>query len=169
MIPRGGPIPSSGLDADLTGYVDRLMVASHPRVRLQMHLLIFLLEHATLVFPAPGHGGMRRFSSLSSGQQVAVLDGWAASQIFLRRLVFLSLRSIFTLGYFAHPPVLRRLGLAPLAIDTPVCEADLLYPRIGSLPESIGYSRADLTGIPDRGEPLDRNGLPHPAYLEGAP
>lgn len=169
MIPRGGPIPSSGLDADLTGYVDRLMDASHPRVRWRMHLLIFLVEHATLVFPAPGHGGFKRFSKLSAGQQVALLDAWATSQIFLRRLVFVSLRSMFTLGYFAHPPVLRQLGLAPLAIATPVCEADLLYPRIGARPESISYTPADLAPRPGEGEPLALDGPLHPAYADPAP
>ena len=28
MYPAGGPIPSSGLDADLPGYIERLMAAS---------------------------------------------------------------------------------------------------------------------------------------------
>ena len=111
MFPPGGAIPESGLDADIPRYVDRLILASHPRIRLLMHLLIFLVEHATLIFPAPGRGGMRRFSALEADQQVAVLDAWSNSSLFLRRLAFVSLRSILTMGYFNYPPVMRRLGV----------------------------------------------------------
>ena len=63
-FPAGGEIPPSGLDADLPGYTDRLLAAAHPRMRLLMHLLFFLVEHATLFFPAPGRRGWRRFSAL---------------------------------------------------------------------------------------------------------
>ena len=80
-FPPGGAIPESGLDADIPGYVDRLILASHPRIRLLIHLLIFLVEHATLIFPAPGRGGMRRFSALKGDQQVAVLDAWSNSSL----------------------------------------------------------------------------------------
>jgi len=167
-FPPGGAIPFSGVEADLPGYTDRLLTASHPRIRLAMHALFFLVEHATIFFPAPGGGGHRRFSSLGREQQVAALEGWEHSGMYLRRVVFTSLRSILTLAYFAHPPVLRRLGLAPLAIDTPICEADLLYPPIGGKPEAIRYTRADLTPIPDPGIPLDLDGPIHPAYAEDA-
>jgi hypothetical protein len=165
MYPSGGTIPSSGLDADLPSYIDRLMMASRPQTRRLMHLLFILMEHATLFFPAPGRGGMRRFSALESEQRVAVLDGWAESALFVRRLVFTSLRAVLTLGYFAHPPVVRTLGLAPPAIDSPICEADLLYPRIGEHPESIQRTRSDLTP-PSAGVPLASDGPLHDAFTE---
>ena len=79
------------------------MAAAHPRIRLLMHLLFFLIEHATLFFPAPGRGGRRRFSSLALEQRAAVLEGWRTSRLFPRRLVFASLRAILTMGYFALP------------------------------------------------------------------
>jgi hypothetical protein len=161
MYPPGGAIEASGGDADLPGYFDRLLAASHPRQRLLMRLLFFLVEHATLFFPAPGRGGRRRFSSLDTEQQVAALDGWAESRLFARRLVFTSLRALCTLGYFAHPPVLRQLSLAPWAIDPPVCEADLLYPPIGAAPAAI--RRRALTP-PSDGTPLDPDGPLHPAF-----
>jgi hypothetical protein len=167
MYPPGGAIPPSGLDADIPGYVDRLMAASHPRVRWLMHLLVFTVEHGTLVFWAPGYTGWRRFSSLTSGQQVAVLDAWARSPLFFRRLVFTSLRSLCTLGYFAHPPVQRQLGVAPLAIETPVCEADLLYPPIGRLPEAIAHRPSDVSAPLDHAEPLRLDGPLHSPLAEG--
>ncbi len=168
MFPAGGAIPESGLEADVPGYVDRLIAASHPRIRLLMHLLIFLVEHATLIFPAKGRGGMRRFSSLRGDQQVAVLDAWSDSSLFLRRLAFVSLRSMLTMGYFNYPPVARRLGVAPLAIEPPVCEADLLYPAVGALPASIRYTQADVNAPIDAGVPLALDAPLHPAFAEDA-
>ncbi len=165
-FPPGGAIEPSGSDADVAGYLDRMLDVSQPRIRLQIHLLLFLVEHATLFFPAPGWDGFRRYSSLSFDQRVAALDGWAESRIFVRRLVFTSLRALFTLAYFAHPPVLRQLRLAPYAIESPVCEADLLYPRIGALPETIAYTSDDLSK--SDGVPIDLDGPLHPAYAERA-
>jgi hypothetical protein len=166
-FPAGGGIPPSGLDADLPGYTDRLMVAAHPRMRGLMHLLFFLIEHATLCFPAPGRGGRRRFSGLDLEQRAAVLEGWRTSSLFPRRLVFGSLRAILTMGYFAYPPVLRQLGLAPYEIRTPICEADLWYPRIGASRASIRLTPADLTA-PSDGTPIALDAPLHPAYREGA-
>jgi hypothetical protein len=168
MYPAGGPIPSSGLDADLPGYLERLMAASRLHTRILLHLLFFLVEHGTLLFPTPGRGGMRRFSSQDIEHRVAALDSWAESRLFFRRVVFTSLRAVLTMGYFAHPPVVRRLGLAPLAIDSPICEADLLYPRIGERPESIGKTAADLTA-PSEGIPLPQDGPLHPGFAEPRP
>ena len=165
MFPEGGAIPSSGLDANLPGYLERFLLAADQKTRLRIHLLIYLFEHATLIFPAPGRRGMRRFSSLEIKQQVAVLDDWESSRFFVRRLVFTSLRALWTMGYFAHPGVVRSLRLAPLAIDSPICEADLLYPRIGRHPDSIRMTDADLTA-PSCGEPLEILGPVHPTYAE---
>jgi hypothetical protein len=167
-FPPGGGIAPSGLDADLPGYTDRLMAAAHPRMRLLMHLLFFLIEHATLFFPAPGPGGHRRFSALGVEQRAAALEGWRTSRLFPRRLVFASLRAILTMGYFAYPAVLRQLGLAPYEIRTPICEADLWYPRIGASRASIRLTEADLTP-PSDGTPIPLDAPLHPAYREGAP
>jgi hypothetical protein len=165
MFPDGGAIPVSGSDADIPRYLERFMMAADPKTRLAIHLLIFLVEHATLVFPAPGRRGMRRFSSLDVDQRIASLDGWEKSSLFARRLVFTSLRALWTMGYFAHPRVVLSLRLAPLAIDSPIREADLLYPRIGKHPDSICITDADLTP-PSRAEPLEVHGRLHPAYSE---
>jgi hypothetical protein len=166
-FPAGGGIPPSGLDADLPGYTDRLMAAAHPRVRFLMHLLFFLLEHATLCFPAPGRAGRRRFSSLGLEQRTAALEGWRTSRLFPRRLVFASLRAILTMGYFAHPAVLRQLGLAPYEVRTPICDVDLWYPRVGASRASIRLGPADLTP-PSDGTPIPLAAPLHPAYREGA-
>jgi hypothetical protein len=154
MFPPGGAIAESGREADVAGYVDRLVAASQPRQRTLMRALFFLFEHATLLFPAPGGlGGLRRFSSLPPAQRQVVLERWRTSRLFARRLCFTSLRALCTLGYFASPGVLRALRLAPFAIETPVCEADLWYPPIGASRASLRLGPADLTP-PSSGVPL---------------
>src|SRR5262245_1880623 len=160
-FPAGGGIPASGLDADLPGYTDRLMAAGQPRLRILLHLLFFLIEHATLLFPAPGPGGRRRFSALSLEQRAAALGGWRSSRLFARRLVFASLRAILTMGYFGHPAVLRSLGLAPYEIRTPIRDVDLWYPRIGASRASIRLTPADLTA-PSDGTPIPLDAPLHP-------
>ena len=158
VFPPGGAIACSGLDARIPAYVDGLMAHAHPRSRRLMRLLFFLFEHGTLVFPAPGGlRGCRRFSSLDLEWRIAVLEDWAGSRLSARRLAFGNLRGIVTLGYFAHPPVLRQLGLAPWAIDPPVGEADLLYPRVGAHPDTIPWTRADLTPA-SAATPIDLEG-----------
>jgi hypothetical protein len=147
LFPAGGPVPPSGREAGVAAYVDRLVEASHPRQRWLMRALFVLVEHGTLLFPAPGlPSGWRRFSSLRPVQRVAVLEAWRRSGWFVRRLVFTSLRAICTMAYFSDPAVLRPLRLAPYAIDTPVVEADLWYPRVGEDRSSIRWTPSDLTG-----------------------
>jgi hypothetical protein len=168
LFPRGGAIEWSGAEASIPGYVDRLVAASQPRTRLLMRLLFFLVEHGTLLFPAPGGvSGLRRFSSLDPARRIAVLDGWAGSRLFPRRLVFTSLRALATFGYFAYPPVLRALRLTPWEIDPPICEADLLYPRIGARSDSIALTREELSAPADA-VPLALGGSVAPDRRKGA-
>ncbi len=167
LFPPGGAIPESGAEAGVAAYVDRFVGASQPRMRRLMRMLFFLVEQVTFLLPAPGRGGMRRFSSLSLIQRQAVIEAWSSSRFFARRLVFSSLRAILTMGYLNAPAVMRRLRVAPYAFETPICEADLLYPPIGRGPESSRYTRADLTP-PSDGQPIDLDGPLLPAYREDA-
>jgi hypothetical protein len=168
LYPAGGPVPPSGSEAGIPEYVDRYLGAVPARVRLLMRLLFMLVEQATILFPGPGRGGRRRFSSLGPRQQVAALEGWQRSRYFPRRLVFTSLRAVLTMGYFAAPAVLRELRLAPYAIRSPIADADLLYPPIGLGPQAIAYRPGDRTPASD-GTPLDLDGPLHPDYAEHAP
>lgn len=165
LFPPGGAVRPSGLEAGIPRYVDRYLGQVPGHLRFLMRCLFLLFEHGTLGVRAPGARGWRRFSALSHDQRVAVLERWRRSPWIPARLVFTSLRAILTLGYFASPAVLRELRLAPYAIETPVCEADLLYPPIGRGPEAIRYTRADLTP-PSAGHPLDLDGPLHPDYAE---
>jgi hypothetical protein len=166
LFPPGGAIPDSGREADVAGYLDGLVAATHPRQRALMRSLFFLFEHATLFFPAPGlPRGLRRFSSLDGAQREAVLEAWRTSRFFPRRLVFTSLRALCTLGYFASPGVLRALHLAPFAIETPVCEADLWYPPIGAS-RAVLAQRPPMLTPPSSGVPLGTDAPLLAAYAE---
>jgi hypothetical protein len=134
-FPRGGAVPQSGLDADVVGHVDRFLGAQARRNRWLMRLLFIVVEHGTIVFPPGRPGRRRRFSALSPAQQVAYLEGWRTSRIFFRRLVFTSLRAVLTMGYLAHPAVLRELGLSPRPVESAPCAADGLWPPIGAAPQ----------------------------------
>jgi hypothetical protein len=162
MFPPGGEIPESGVEAGIPVYVDGYLTALPTRQRLLIRALFLLMEQATLLFPAPGWGGWRRFSALAPEQRAAVLDGWRGSRLFPRRLVFLALRSILTMGYFSCPSVLRAMELAPLDIETPVVEADLLYPRAGRPKAEIVFGPGDLSeSLPG---PLPVDAALHPDY-----
>jgi hypothetical protein len=160
--PPGGAIGPSGLDARIPEHVDRFFVAQPPSQQKLMRFLFFLIEHATIVFPPEGYAGTRRFSGLSPEQQVEYLRGWQRSRLFPRRLAFTSLRAILTMGYFADPAVLRELGLAPRAVQTPTIEADGLWPAIGQS-RSKTASQVVSTAA-GRAEPLGPTGELHPDY-----
>ena len=166
-FPRGGAVEPSGGDAQIPLYLDGYLALVPSGLRRLVRLLLFLVEHATLVFPASGPRGMRRMSSLSPEVQAAYLRGWEHSRLALRRLVFTSLRSLLGMAYFADPAVLRALNLAPQQISRPVGEADLLWPPVGEPSGSIRFSPADRTP-PSDGTPLDPRGPLHPSFREGA-
>ena len=166
VFPSGGAIPLSGTEAGALDHVDRFLGGIAPRSRVLIRLLFFLIEHATLFFPAPGWNGIRRFTALSLEQRQAVLDGWGRSRSAARRTIFQSLRAILTMAYFGCPGVLRAIGLAPLAIETPVVDADLLYPPIGQPRTAIRFGVADRDRPWPPTAPLDPHGPLDPAYEE---
>lgn len=161
-FPPGGAIPLSGRDADLPGYADSFLLSLPSHLRLQVRAMFLLFEQATIFFPGKGRGGRRRFSALSPEQRIQALESWAHSGLFLRRLAFTALRAVLTMGYLGHPVAMRAVHLAPYDFPSPVCEADLLYPRIGAHPDTIRLGRADLC-VSD-GTPIDLEGPVHPDY-----
>jgi len=162
-FPPGGSIPISGREADIAGRMDRMLSAFPTRQRGLIRALFMLVEQATLFFPAPGAGGFRRFSALRAEQRAGALAGWRESRFFARQLVFGALRALLTMAYLEHPAVVRHLGLAPYELESPICEADRLYPPIGKRPEENPLRAEELTP-PSRGVPIDLAGPLHPHY-----
>jgi hypothetical protein len=155
LFPAGGAMPLGGEEANLPIYADRYLAQLPPAQRRLIRALFLLFEQSTLFFPARGVGAFRRFSSMTPEQRETVFRGWEGSSLYLRRTAFVALKAVLIMGYFGHPDSLRHLGLERFEFETPICEADLLYPAIGKLPASIRYRRDDLTP-PSDGTPLTR-------------
>lgn len=101
LFPPGGPIPLSGTETGLVAYVDRYLRGLPALPRLLGRLLFHSIEHAPWVF-----GPRRaRFTRLSPQERAAALDQMARSSIYFRRVSFLSMRAMLTMGYLAHPGV----------------------------------------------------------------
>lgn len=107
LFPPGGPIPLSGTDAGVVRYIDRYLGRVPASQRRLMRLLFQAVEHSPALF-----GPTRaRFTRLTATDRVAVLEAMSRSRIYFRRVMFLSLRLMLTMGYLAHPEVARRIGV----------------------------------------------------------
>ena len=153
IYPRGGAIAASGDSARVALHADRFVAAQGQGNRFLMRLLFVAVEHGTLLFPTHGPGGWRRFTSLGPDQQLAYLEGWRQSELAPRRLVFMSLRAILTMGYFADPEVLRGLGLSPRELPHVEHATDDLWPAVGAHPRTIGSRRNAARGRAAEGAP----------------
>lgn len=145
----GGQLARAGHEVDVPVAVDRHLQALSPEKRREIRALLLLFEHATLLFPARGVGGFRRFSSLSDAQRAQVLEGWATSGLYLRRALFSALKGVVVLAYVSDDANRGALHVAPFEITSPIIEADLLYPPIGSSGDDIAYGPDDLTDVHD--------------------
>ena len=165
--PRGGAIPPSGLDASVPLHVDRFVAAQRPGTRLLMRLL-FVLSSTRACCSRPAVAAASGASPRSTtGSRSSTCAAGSAARCCRAGWCSWSLRAILTMGYFADPGVLRALGLAPRRVATPVCEADLLWPRIGELPATIRHRPGDVTQ-PAAAVPLGFAGALHPDYEERA-
>jgi hypothetical protein len=168
MFPSKVGLAVTGLEAQLPHYIDRHLAALPRAQRWQIRALFMLCEHGTLFLPAREPGGRQRFSSLSAASRVSVLERMSGHAHPWVRLVFTALRGVLVLGYLGHPANLHALGLAPFEIEPAVSDAELLFPRVGGLVSSIGFSQADKTDDVAQSAaraPLDPlSGPRHPAY-----
>lgn len=169
LFPPGGPVPPSGAEAGVVPWCDRWLGVLPADTRRLVRLLLVVGEHGTLLFPAPGWDGARRFSALDPARRARALEGWRQSRWFARRLVFTSLRAIVTQAYFADPTVLRTLSLAPREIRPPRHVADALYPPIGRPLRDVALREQDVEvrgplDRPPAEDPLGTEGPLHPAY-----
>jgi hypothetical protein len=163
LFPGGAGLSVAGVDARLPHYVDRHLAALPRGKRMQIRALLGVFEHLTLILPGDGPGGRRRFSKLSAASRSSVLARLSNHSNELVRTLFMALRAVLVLGYLGHPANLRDLGVAPFEIEPGVSDAELLFPRIGGLVSSIGFTEEDRTDPAALG-PLDPHGPRHRAY-----
>lgn len=106
LFPSGGPIPVSGTEAGLVSYMDAYARRTPPHMRILIRLLFLFIEHGPWIF-----GPRRvRFTRLRPEERVAALADMASSSIYFRRVSFLSIRTMLSMGYLANPAVARRIG-----------------------------------------------------------
>jgi hypothetical protein len=107
MFPSGGAIPLSGTEAGLVGYMDRYVGRMPNPSRAFCRLLLQFLEHGPWLF-----GPRRaRFTRMSLAERLAALDDMRTSSIYFRRIAFLSMRTMLTMGYLANGEVARSMRM----------------------------------------------------------
>jgi hypothetical protein len=109
LFPEGGSISLSGSQAGLVHYFDASYVELPRNKRMLLSLLFVFTEYAPWIF-GPERG---RFSRLSPAARARAMNAMAESPIYFRRICFLSMRGILTMGYLANDQVARQIGAAP--------------------------------------------------------
>ena len=131
MFPAGGPIPLSGTEAGLVAYVDRYVARAPGAMRPLMRLLFQFIEHSPWIF-----GPRRaRFTHLSQAARSAAFSSMAQSRVYFRRVAFLSLRTMLSMGYLANEHVARTIGCTGCA--TPFEQAAAARSASGGEPRPV--------------------------------
>lgn len=107
LFPPGGPIPLSGTQAGVVAYFDRYVSRLPPQQGVLIRLLLWFVEHGPWVFgPRPV-----RFTSLKERDRLRVMEAMRTSPIYFRRIAFLSMRTVLTMGYLANADVARAMRM----------------------------------------------------------
>lgn len=107
LFPPGGPIPLSGTDAGLVPYMDHSIRRLPRAAAFLLRLLFVFIEHGPWIFGPR----LARFTRLRPEERVRALRGMATSRIYFRRVAFLSIRTMLSMGYLANEAVARRIGI----------------------------------------------------------
>ena len=100
FFPHGGALPSAE-EAGVVAYLDKMFPQLPKQQQILIRLLFVLIEHGPLIFgPLKG-----RTTRLSQEDRIKYFRSWEESSIYFRRLAFLSLRSLITIGYFSSQKV----------------------------------------------------------------
>ena len=107
LFPVGGSLPSAA-EAGVVEYVDRFMRDLPSRHRILVRLLFVFIEHGSMIF-GPVH---RRLTRQDLVERIMTFKSWEYSNLYFRRLSFLSLRTMLTFAYFGDARVLSELQSA---------------------------------------------------------
>jgi hypothetical protein len=116
LFPPGGPIPLSGTDAGIVRYMDRHLTRLPRPTAILVRLLFVLIEHGPWIFGPR----LARFTRLRPEERIRSLRAMATSRLYFRRVAFLSLRTILSMGYLANEAVARRIGIPSKALPASV-------------------------------------------------
>jgi hypothetical protein len=109
MFPPCGPIPISGTEAGLVLYMEESLRCLPKQSLALVRLLFVFIEHGPWIF-----GPLRpRFTKLSREARIDALARMGKSSLYIRRVAFLSMRTMLSMGYFANDVVIASIGCTP--------------------------------------------------------
>jgi len=109
LLPAGGAIPLSGIDAGVVDYFDDVMARIPPTTRFLLRALLQFVERSPLLY-----GPFRKpVTKLGLAERRKVLFGLMNSRLYLLRTAFLGLRTVLTIAYFGNEEVNRTVGATP--------------------------------------------------------
>ncbi len=109
LLPAGGAIPVSGLDAGVVDYFDDMLSKVPPMTRVLLRGLLQLVEHSPTVY-----GPLKRpVTRLGAEDRRKVIARLMVSRSYLVRTAFLGLRTVLTIAYFGNEQVVRSVGATP--------------------------------------------------------
>jgi hypothetical protein len=107
LLPAGGAISLSGVDAGVVAYFDQLIARVPATTRVLLRVLIGFVEYSPWMF-GPFKAQMTR---LSLADRMKVIQGLSESRIYLLRTAFVALRTVLTIAYFGNAEVNRSIGV----------------------------------------------------------
>jgi choline dehydrogenase-like flavoprotein len=122
VFPRDATDIPDGVDADIVGYLDRLLHASLPFERNQIRALLQLFNGGFAVW------AMNPTASLVGASIAEVTDylrSWEESNVYARRMAFEGLRSLMMMAWFGSDRVNEVLGILTADdVDAPMTVFD---------------------------------------------
>ncbi len=132
-FPRDTSEIPDGIEADVVGYVDRLLHQSLPFERAQIRALLQLFDKGFTVWSASPRA---RLATSSVDEVADYLRTWEESSMYARRMALEGLRSLLLMGWFGSDRVSEVLGVLEADdLDAPLREEPV--------PEAV---RAELDG-----------------------
>ena len=107
LLPPGGAIALSGLEAGVVPYFERMVGRVPATTRVLLRALIRFVEFSPWMF-GPFKARMTR---LAVADRVKVIRALSESRVYLLRTSFVAMRACLTIAYFGHAGVNRAMGL----------------------------------------------------------
>jgi len=82
---------------DVAAKLDGIVLGWDADLRRQLRFALRVIEHGTYLFDLQ----RKRFTKLTVDEQDRYLAGWAASTLGARRVAFLAMKALVSLGYYA--------------------------------------------------------------------
>lgn len=118
IFPRDATDVPDGQDADVVGYIDRLLHDSMPFERTQLRALLQLFNNGYGVWAMRP---MARLVDASNEEVTDYLRSWEESGVYTRRMALEGIRSLYLMAWFGSDKVNEVLGvLAADDVDAPM-------------------------------------------------